>query len=487
MADFLQTLINAIAMGSLFALIALGYTMVYGVLKLINFAHSDIVVLGAWISVTLGVVLLPALGISGTGHWWAAAAVLVLSMGICGLIGYLIERLAYRPIRKAPRLNALITAIGVSLFLQNFGQLRFQILGNERVVASGDVIERPAGVDAKTIRLAVPVTVEADANYVVRVFKKSQQGGSGTTRTVAAPPGTYPPGTDVALESGIGRSETRDARFELLRVANRPPLYLPFGAMPASVPKLFADRTLGYLTYIRQIQRTTVTNPDGTWTSEERYHDLLADRGWGARPAETPQVPYPADWKPSNETAPDGTMRRVDLDSFEKPVEFRLFDVIIVGTAVVLMILLQLLVYRTTVGTAMRAVSFNMETSGLMGIPVDRIVSFTFVTGTALAAAAGFLYAMRYQQVQQPAHSTWVLLGLKAFVAAVVGGIGNIRGATVGGYLIAFIEQFGVYFGQQLGWDNASAYTDVYVFVLLIVVLLVKPTGIFGSTVREKV
>ena len=128
-----------------------------------------------------------------------------------------------------------------------------------------------------------------------------------------------------------------------------------------------------------------------------------------------------------------------------------------------------------------------METSGLMGIPVDRIVSFTFVTGTALAAAAGFLYALRYQQVQQPAHSTWVLLGLKAFVAAVVGGIGNIRGATLGGYLIAFIEQFGVYFGQQLGWDNASAYTDVYVFVLLIVVLLVKPTGIFGSTDREKV
>ena len=156
-------------------------------------------------------------------------------------------------------------------------------------------------------------------------------------------------------------------------------------------------------------------------------------------------------------------------------------------TAAVLMVALQLLVYKTPVGTAMRAVSYNMETSGLMGIPVDRIVSFTFVTGTALAAAAGFLYALRYQQVQQPAHATWVLLGLKAFVAAVVGGIGNIRGATVGGFLIAGIEQFGVYIGQQAGWGNASAYTDVYVFVLLIVVLLVKPNGIFGSTVREKV
>jgi branched-chain amino acid transport system permease protein len=109
------------------------------------------------------------------------------------------------------------------------------------------------------------------------------------------------------------------------------------------------------------------------------------------------------------------------------------------------------------------------------------------VIGTALAAAAGFLFAVKYTQIQQPAHATWVLLGLKAFVAAVVGGIGNIRGATLGGFLIAFIEQFGAYTGQQIGWDNASAYTDVFVFVLLIVVLLVKPTGIFGSTVREKV
>src|SRR5437762_13613409 len=102
MADFLQTLINAVALGSLFALIALGYTMVYGVLKLINFAHSDIVVLGAWISVTIGAVFLPWWGISPTDHWWAAALVMLMAMTLCGLIGFLIERFAYRPIRKAP-------------------------------------------------------------------------------------------------------------------------------------------------------------------------------------------------------------------------------------------------------------------------------------------------------------------------------------------------------------------------------------------------
>ena len=103
MADFLQTLINAVVLGSLFALIALGYTMVYGVLKLINFAHSDIVVLGAWTSVILGTVILPWIGITPDAHWWAGGLVLVLAMTLCGLIGFLIERFAYKPIRKAPR------------------------------------------------------------------------------------------------------------------------------------------------------------------------------------------------------------------------------------------------------------------------------------------------------------------------------------------------------------------------------------------------
>src|SRR3954468_18994140 len=171
MADFLQTLINAVALGSLFALIALGYTMVYGVLKLINFAHSDIVVLGAWLSVVVGSVFLPWWGIVPTDHWWAGVLVLIIAMSLCGLIGFLIERLAYRPIRKAPRLNALITAIGVSLFLQNAGQLNFTIIGNEKIVARGDVVER--GSDPKSIRFATAVTIAPDANYSVRVFKKN--------------------------------------------------------------------------------------------------------------------------------------------------------------------------------------------------------------------------------------------------------------------------------------------------------------------------
>jgi branched-subunit amino acid ABC-type transport system permease component len=433
MADFLQTLIIAVTLGSLYALIALGYTMVYGVLKLINFAHSDIVVLGAWFSVTLASFALPYIGVIDLStHWWPVIVVLIGSMAICGLIGFAIERLAYKPIRKAPRLNALITAIGVSLFLQNTGQLQFTLVANEKLVASGAMIER--GTNPRTIRLATDVTLDEGNTYVVRAIRadaKPDNDGRlpGKNFKVTAPPGTYAAASDVAIDQTIGRADTRDATFQLLRVAGHPPLKLPFGAMPAALPPLLKDVELF-------------------------KHDFVS------------QTPY---------------------GPLSKPVRITVLDLIIVATAAGLMIVLQLLVYHTRIGTAMRAVSFNMDTAALMGIPVNRVVSFTFVTGAALAAAAGFLFALKYTQIQQPAHATWTLLGLKAFVAAVVGGIGNIRGATVGGFLIAFIEQFGAYGGQQIGWANASAYTDVFVFALLIVVLLVKPTGIFGSTVREKV
>src|SRR3954470_8667410 len=125
MADFLQTLLSTLILGSLFALIALGYTMVYGVLKLINFAHSDIVAMGAWISLFTAATLLALVGVDvNAAPWYAAGIVLIVAMVWCGAVGFLIERLAYKPIRKAPRLNALITAIGVSLLLQNAGQLQ---------------------------------------------------------------------------------------------------------------------------------------------------------------------------------------------------------------------------------------------------------------------------------------------------------------------------------------------------------------------------
>jgi branched-chain amino acid transport system permease protein len=152
----------------------------------------------------------------------------------------------------------------------------------------------------------------------------------------------------------------------------------------------------------------------------------------------------------------------------------------VVVLALGLMLSLDWLVFRTKLGIGMRAVSFDTRVAALMGVPVDAVISFTFVLGSALAAAAGFLFAAKYPGLNNPAHATWILLGLKAFVAAVIGGIGNIRGAMLGGLLIGFVELFGAaYFSPHL--------RDVYVFTLLIAVLLLRPTGLLGRATVEKV
>ena len=346
MSDFVQTLITALAIGSLYALIALGYTMVYGILKFINFAHSDIVVLGAWSSYTLAVRILPWLRLDPHNPEtvppiWVAAVVMLAAMVFCGVVGFAIERLAYRRLRRAPRLNVLITAIGVSLLLQNVGQL-------------DQPLDRVWGLRHLASFLHVP----------------------------------------------IGH------------------LHLGFGADPQKMPALLPSWELASITF-----------------------------GEGE------------------------SARRIVIG---------LIDVVIFSLSTTLMLMMQYLVFHTKLGVAMRAVSFNTDTAALMGIPVDRVVSFTFVLGSVLAAAAGFLYVTKYPSMNQPAHAVWVLLGLKAFVAAVIGGIGNVRGAVLGGFVIAFVEQFGAFY-------ISSNYRDVYVFALLIVILLVKPSGLLGSPVREKV
>ena len=157
-----------------------------------------------------------------------------------------------------------------------------------------------------------------------------------------------------------------------------------------------------------------------------------------------------------------------------------MLDVVGAGTALLLMLALDWLVFHTRIGRAMRAVSHSPANASLMGIPVDKVISFTFVLGSTLAAAGGFLWAMKYETIKQPADSSWTLLGLKAFVAAVVGGIGNIRGAMLGGLAIGLLENFGVAY-------ISAGLRDVYVFALLIIVLLVRPGGILGKAVVEKV
>jgi branched-chain amino acid transport system permease protein len=301
MTSFLQFLIKGIAVGSLYALIALGYTMVYGILQFINFAHSDVFMLGAFFSWRLTIVL----GVNQPSAV-TATGVLLLAMALCAFTGFLLERFAYRPLRRAPRLNVLITAIGVSLFIENAGQL-------------------------------------------------------------------------------------------------------VFGKNVVQFPQLLAEHTFSVA-----------------------------------------------------------------------GVNVRSVEVIAVVTAIALMFGLHTLVYRTKMGRAMRAVSIDHNVAGLMGIPVDRIISLTFVIGSALAAAAGLLVGVTYGQIKQPADSSWVLYGLKAFVAAVIGGIGNVPGAMLGGLLLGLSEQF-------VAGYVSTVFRDAIAFALLIVILLVRPNGLLGRRVVEKV
>jgi branched-chain amino acid transport system permease protein len=321
-SDLLQTTLNTLAIGGLYALIALGYTLVYGILRFINFAHSDIVAWGGWIAFTIASFFGFLAIDSHVPAFAAVPLVLLATMALCSAMGVTIELLAYRPLRTAPRLNVLITAIGVSLFLQNVGYLE-KLFGN-----------RP------------------------------------TTMAALLP-------NDVLFEvAGVG---------------------------------------------------------------------------------------------------------------------VRIYDVLTIVLAIVLVVLLERLVYGTKMGRAMRAVSFDERTAALMGVNVNVVISFTFAIGSALAAAGGILFALR-NDLRMTADASWVLLGLKAFVAAVVGGIGNVRGAAAGALLIAFVEQFvhfyimklcALIFGSAPVW--VGQLQDVYVFVILIVVLMFRPSGLLGKAVVEKV
>jgi branched-chain amino acid transport system permease protein len=305
--EFLQQLINGLSVGSIYALIAVGYTMVYGVLQLINFAHGDVFMVGA----ILTLVLAKAFGWVGVESWWAFGACAALSVIACGILGFLIERLAYRPLRDKPRINSLISAIGVSLLLEYGGQ-------------------HP------------------------KVF------------------GPTPQAFPTNMLHGIGEN-------------------LP------SIGGLVVSRV----------------------------------------------------------------------------------DALILIATLTLMATLTYIVLKTKTGLALRAVSYRFDTAALMGININRIISFTFVLGSSLAAIAGIMYAVKYPKVEP---LMGLLPGVKAFVAAVFGGIGNIAGAVLGGIILGLIEVLVVGY-----LPNGSQYKDGIAFVILIVILLVKPSGLLGKHVVEKV
>jgi len=298
---FLQQLINGLVLGAIYALIALGYTMVYGILELINFAHGEITMFGAMVSIALLNVLFPGFPLVFTMVLAAGGAVLV-----CVALGLTVERVAYRPLRRAPRLAALITAIGVSIVLQNSAML---IWGKQYV--------------------------------------------------------SFPPLLEVTTYDVAGA-------------------------------------------HITDLQITIL---------------LLA---------------------------------------------------------IVLMGLLLWLIYRTRLGAAMRATAQSPDLASLMGINPNTIIAMTFAIGAALAAVAGVMVGAYYGLAH---YYMGFMLGLKAFTAAVLGGIGNVAGAMLGGLLLGVIESLGAgYIGDLTGGFLGSHYKDVFAFLVLILVLVFRPSGLLGDS-----
>jgi branched-chain amino acid transport system permease protein len=300
---FFQQLVNGLSLGGIYALIALGYTMVYGIIELINFAHGDVYTLGTFFTLAV----LTAIGVSGELHGFPLVGVILLavvvSMLLCGIIGVLIERLAYRRLRNAPRLAPLITAIGMSFILEN----------------------------------------------VMQLWK---------------------------------------------------------GPSPIPLPDFFPNPTL-------DLGGVSISAKSG----------------------------------------------------------------LVIALAIVMMVALQLFISRTKIGKAMRATAQDRDAAQLMGININTTIAMTFLIGSALAGAAGFVSGVYYG-------TTWFFngfeAGLKAFTAAVLGGIGSLPGAVLGGLLIGLIEVFwSAYFSVE--------YKDVAAFSILIIVLIFMPTGILGRAEVEKV
>ncbi len=378
METFLSQLIFGLQRGTIYALIALGYTMVYGVVRLINFAYGEVFMIGAFISFFL------VNGIDLPQPFLIAFAFLI-PMTFCSLLGLAMDSLAYKPLRQKPRLAALITAIGVSFFLGNFVSY-----------SSGD-----------TIRLSAAIAFVLAAVLLLYVV-------------------------------GV-----KYFNFPVRAKANRS--YVKF-AIP------FVSLVLLGLAF---------------WMAK----DYLLELRWKG----SSFASYPVD-----------KLLKIEKIPLYKSVYITNIQIMNFMISIVLMVLLSFLVNRTIVGMAMRASKNKMETVALMGINVNFIISLTFIIGTALAGAAGVLSAVTYPRLTA---FMGIQPGLKAFVAAVLGGIGSIEGAMLGGIIMGIAEQFAIgLLPSDFGPTHIdfTPLSDGVAFAILIVVLLLRPQGIFGEPPREK-
>lgn len=373
MEYLLDQLLNGLSLGCIYAFIALGYTMVYGIIKLINFAHGEFFMVGAF----AGYFVLSAAGIEAVGL--PEPLPMVLAFGVAmlaaalaaGVLAVVIERVAYRPLMGSSRIAALLTALGVSLFLQNVG---------------------------------------------IQVFSAEQRGYPEARRF-------------VALE---------DARD-------------------------YVGETFPGLAYAT----ITVTSPTG---EEREVRDILAG----------PDKPLTAEAVAELAARKNADGEPVSGFYIASPFSHTAKTLIVIISLALSFGLLWLLVQRTQFGRAMRAVSYNPEAAKLMGIRSTRVISMTFFVGAFLAGIGGIIWGMRYGKIEP---FMGFMPGLKAFIAAVIGGIGSIPGAVLGGILLGVLE---VLIPAYLP-SEYSGYKDAVAFIALIAILLYRPQGLLGRFEGEKV
>ncbi len=481
----IQQLINGLANGAIIAIIALGYTMVYGIIELVNFANGDVYMLGAMtalLALSPFIMINPETG-GQTAPWWAALLGFIPAMLVGALLNYSAERIAYRRLRNSPKIVALISAIGMSFILQNiglqiasFGKLAllkdefpalrvFEVFGENNaapksfpsVFSNDNLIDYvfPPPQPTRSAAKPAPLAVKAAGAKVVAALQDATPTlePTATLDPTAAAEETAIIGT---LEAEQGGTSTPDP----LAATPEAPVEGPAEeAPPEDQPTL-----------------------DPTAAAEETaiIATLEAEQGGTS----TPEPPAPIDNADPN-MPPGGDVAPVDAPFDPAPVEeppptnkirFTFKDLLVISVAVVLMGALNWFVQNTRTGKAMRATAQNRAAAQIMGINIDTVISLTFIIGGALAGAAGMMSGLYYGTATFTMGFT---AGLRSFTAAVFGGIGNIRGAALGGILIGIIAAFSDQF-FSVRWTNA------WVFLILVLVLIFKPTGLLGSEGGEK-
>ncbi|MEU0093406.1 branched-chain amino acid ABC transporter permease [Kribbella sp. NPDC006257] len=437
MDQFFQQLVIGLTLGSLYALIAVGYTVVYGIVQLINFAHGEVFMIGAF-----GALTTYLLFFNGHTSVWILPVMIIGAMAASVGTAVLMERVAYRPLRNAPRLAPLITAIGISVFLQEFIRLFYEEPAWTIFAVSGltILVTYLIGARFSKVPLDHPITRWRDRAplFAATVFAlavwmvlRLLERDLSVLITLAAVVGGLIVGTAAGWLVAAGLTGQDRARA----------LVQPVAIVAVATGVLLEIFWLFYKEVIGKVE----------WPSAKL------------------KIPFP------QIDVVTGQALEIGGITVQRPAIFT------IGALAICTALLWYFVNRTRLGRGMLAVSQDPDTARLMGINVDRIIVIAFVLGAVLASIAGVAQGVQDSNI---GYRMGFLAGLKAFTAAVLGGIGNIQGAVVGGLVLGVVESMATqYVPGQFG---GGSWKDVWAFVILILVLVFRPQGLLGARVVDR-